>query len=220
MKLVHVSDTHSLFPKLPEGDVIVHTGDLCPNATRGKREIEVPFQAGWVRGNITRFKEWIGARPFLFVQGNHDFTPNVCDILVENGIDAHDISNKKLTVGGLTYYGFPFVPYIAGEWNWEVHGDQMQREIRRLRDILEENPVDILCCHAPIYGILDMYYTHCGNLHMADLFNYGLAREKWPKVYLHGHIHEANGETTLDEMRISNAATTVHLIPIGEEQEG
>lgn len=216
MIIVHVSDNHSVLYPLPkEGDVVVHTGDFLPNASRGKREIEVPFQTEWLKLNADRIKNWIDNRPFLFSYGNHDFCPNICDILQDHGIDAHDITSTVYEFGGLKFYGFPFIPFLAGEWNGECFGDQMQREVRRIKDVILEHKVDILCAHCPIYGILDLYLEeHCGNQQLADLLSYGIDRDKWPKALLCGHVHEGNGITDLDGMLVSNAATTVHLLDI------
>lgn len=216
----HVSDTHGFFPDLPkEAEIIIHSGDLCPNMTRGHRETEVKFQSEWVKRNALTFKDWIGDRPFLFCMGNHDFTPYVCRTLREVGIDAIDITSTKIERDGIKYYGFPFIPYIDGEWNGECFVDQMQREVRRLKDELESG-IDILVAHAPIAGILDSFNgNHYGNCQMADMFNYRLDRKFWPKAYLCGHIHlndldQKNRMSELDGMIISNAATKVNFLEI------
>lgn len=214
MLIGHVSDTHGSFPDIAKNvDVIVHSGDLCPNKTRGHRETELKFQSEWIKRNIPIFKEWIGDRPFLYCMGNHDYNPYVCRTLRDNGIEAIDITLKKYTLDGVRYYGFPFIPYIVGEWNFECIADQMQREIRILKDELISG-IDILVAHAPIAGILDKNTNgeHCGNNQMADLFNYTIDSSLWPRMYLHGHLHESNGFSVLEDMFISNAATVVNLI--------
>lgn len=216
MKYVHVSDTHGYFPTLPtEGKIVIHSGDLCPNKTRGHRETEVKYQSEWVKKNALTFKDWIGDRPFLFCMGNHDFTPYVCRILREVGIDAVDITSTRYVRDGVRYYGFPFIPYIEGEWNGEMFPSQMQREVDHLQEELEKG-VDILVAHAPIANILDCegVNEHWGISHMANMFSYKLDEKNWPKAYLCGHVHGNHGTTHLDKMLISNAATTVHLVEV------
>ncbi len=220
MLLCHVSDTHGCFPDLPkEAEIIIHSGDLCPNLTRGNREIEIPYQSNWVRKKSATFRDWIGDRPFLFCRGNHDFAPMICEILVKNGIKAVDLTSKKVYVKDFSFYGFPFIPYISGEWNCECFVDQMQREVRRLKDILESG-IDILVAHAPIAGVLDFWENgHYGNQQMSDLFSYQLDQKFWPKAYLHGHIHtDASDQKDrvdhLEEMLISNAGTKVNLLEV------
>lgn len=212
----HVSDTHGYFPDLhKEAEIIIHSGDLCPNKTRGNRSIEIPYQSEWVKGNAKTFKDWIGDRPFLLSYGNHDFSPYICRILQLEGINAINITNTKVTLNGVRYFGFPHIPYIEGEWNCESTVPQMQKEIRRLKDELESG-IDILVAHSPIAGILDLNsdYERCGNRQMADLFNYMLDDKFWPKAYLCGHIHQDHGISSLGDMIISNAATTVNLIEV------
>ncbi len=232
MFIDHVSDTHGCFPTLSsKAEVIIHSGDLCPNKTRGIREIEVPFQQEWLKRKAPTFKEWIGDRPFIFCMGNHDFAPNVCQILKDEAdINAIDSTGEKVTLNGIRFYGFPFIPYIDGEWNGECTSAQMHREIRRLGDILRSG-IDILIAHAPPYGILDANFVirdglnkgdvvvpdwaeHCGNSHLVDLFSYGLEEKYCPKYLLCGHTHEHWGYDELYGIKISNAATKVNSINI------
>ena len=64
MRIVHISDTHSmhrLLTKLPEGDVIVHSGDFTLTGTEAE---------------ALDFMEWFCDLPYrhkVFIAGNHDF---------------------------------------------------------------------------------------------------------------------------------------------------
>lgn len=220
MKLLHVSDNHSYFPQLPEdGDVVIHTGDFLPNASRGNLSIEIPFQTQWIKSRIETFRSWLDGKHFIFSAGNHDFCTEFCNILNEAGINAVDITNKLYRYKNITMYGFPWVPYIAGEWSYECQIDEMARHIRKLKDILIENKVDILLAHSPIANILDEYQgLHLGNTLMANLFSYELEEKYWPKLYCCGHIHQAAGVSKLVNMIISNAATRVHTIDMTIEK--
>lgn len=225
MKIIHVSDTHGTFPTLPaEGDVVVHSGDGLPNASRGKLPIEIPFQNNWIRKNTKSYAQWLNGRPMLYCMGNHCFI-SPCDLLQEAGINAIDITNKTVTFNGLKFCGFPYIPYLDGEWNFEKRLPEMALEIRKLKDQIA-NGVDVLVCHAPPYGVLDSnfvirredgtlipdYGEHCGNSLLNTLLTYEL--EKLPKALLVGHIHEHHSVTEEWGITISNAATTVHLIEI------
>lgn len=228
MLICHVSDTHSFFPTIPaEAELIVHSGDLCPNLTRGNREIEVPYQTEWLREKAATFKDWIGNRPFLFTRGNHDFVPNLCEILQEYEINAIDLTSRKVTVAGIRFYGFPFIPFIDGEWNGECTSEQMSREVNHLKIQLIDG-LDVLVAHAPPYGILDADFVirtenqeivpawanRFGNRQLTNLFSYDLEDRYFPKYLLCGHVHESYGRAEFFGMQVSNAATRVHLMDI------
>lgn len=232
MKLAHCSDTHGyLWPEIPDDcDVVIHSGDGLPNRSRGRRSTETPFQTEWVTKNVEKYREWLKGKPLIYVPGNHCFI-SPCEILAKAGIEAIDISNKLYEFDGKKLWGFPFIPYIAGEWAYECTVDMMQREIRKLKDILLSEKVDILVAHAPLYGILDNnatvrdengnltnYGDHCGNRQMINMFMYDVPEERWPQLYCHGHLHESWGTDVLTGegrvMVISNAATTLHTIHI------
>lgn len=212
--IIHVSDNHSAFLPLPEiGDLIVHSGDMLPNASRGNKNIEYQFQTNWVIQNIENFKKWLGDRPLLFVSGNHDFI-DPCKILRDNSIDATNISNMHYSFKDINFYGFPYIPYIAGEWAYECTVPEMQQEIRKLKDAFEKR-IDILVCHAPLHGILDdSYGIKIGNAQMNDLLSYGLETKQLPRWLLHGHAHGGHGWSEIMGIQISNAATTVHTIHV------
>ena len=63
MKIVLISDTHGLHDKilLPQGDMIIHAGDVSNKGTYGE---------------VTSFLHWFKNLPFkhkVFIAGNHDF---------------------------------------------------------------------------------------------------------------------------------------------------
>lgn len=228
LSICHVSDNHSAFiPLSPGAEVIVHTGDLLPNASRGNRNIEPGFQERWVRNNIEKFKKWLDGRPFIYTAGNHDFLANLVEILCEHGMEAYDINNRRLEFRGFNFYGFPYINYICGEWNYELTSPEMHSKIRELKDNL--SGVDILCAHSPPYNILDSTYVFMdsegnmdysmgaryGNQHLADLITY-----KWdeienpPRYILVGHCHDSHFEEEKFGIYFSNAATTSRLIKL------
>src|ERR1035437_9703982 len=107
--IAHVSDTHGQsWPEIPdECDMVIHSGDGMPNASRGNVEIEIPFQTKWVKNNVENYRKWLKGKPLLYCQGNHCFI-NPCPILNENGIETIDLTNKIGLYKGIVFYGFPF----------------------------------------------------------------------------------------------------------------
>lgn len=207
MRLLHISDTHGTFPDLnARADIIVHSGDLLPNASRGGPN-EAVWQVGWIVSNSVRLRNWIGSRPFLFIHGNHDFaiaTPWLRDA----GIDAVCLDDVSYTENGVSFYGIPWTKYFTGEWNRELHPHEMQAVINRIPY------VNVLVSHGPPLGILDhnAYGERCGCPTIRSALDYGTIPV--PDVYLCGHIHESNGVCRIRETLYSNAATTQHIIEL------
>lgn len=214
MRILHVSDTHGTFPNLdPCADIIVHSGDLLPNFSRGGPE-EACRQMDWIRDNALLLRAWIGGRPFLFTHGNHDFCANTADLLVDAAIDAICLDDRVHVEQHVRFYGVPWTKHFTGEWNRELHPPEMQAVINRIP------PVDVLVAHGPPLGILDVnaYGEFCGCPTMRNALDYGTI--PMPALYLCGHIHESHGVTGRkmgtypDPILFSNAATTQHILEI------
>lgn len=222
VRICHISDTHSGFPRLyGRYDCVLHTGDFFPNShhvMQGNKNREAVFQLQWLRDNMANIKAWLQGHPFLFVLGNHDFVP--AEMMEQElrsfGIDARNITNKHFNFREVDFYGFPYVPVISGMWNYEKDLPEMQIEVDKLVEILNAKHVDVLACHAPLYQTLDLSMGNelCGSTIIANGLDYKVSKDMLPGYYLCGHIHEANGITIRNGMVISNAATTLHVIEV------
>jgi Icc-related predicted phosphoesterase len=204
MIITHVSDTHGQFPQCNRDDsiILVHSGDFLPNISRGIVEAEQEFQTEWVEKNIQQISDWIGNRIFVFCRGNHDFIDPTA-MLIAAGIKAVGITCAAQTVCGLKFYGFPFIPFIVGEWMFETYKNAMSDRVSEI-----PNDLDILVAHCPPYGIL----SEEGNTSLITWLDYVV--EKKPKMLLCGHFHANHGLYVYDGMLISNAATVVHHIQL------
>lgn len=224
--IAHFSDTHGLPRKRVPDDasIIVHTGDLFPNKTRGNRFVEPGYQREWLIKVLPNWHAWCGGRPFIHVPGNHDFFDPV-PLMRRAGIDAHGVDSRELvkiwlassmTVDGvlteerhITFAGIPDIPWMGGEWNHERHEVEISE---RFAEVLALRP-DVVVCHCPIYGVLDSAYgNHIGSTSIATALLYG---EHEPLAYLHGHCHESHGEARLRNTLVSNAATIRRTITLG-----
>jgi len=217
---MHCSDLHAYFPELSgDFDVVVSSGDFFPNKHWGPnknpklRKEEQEFQTNWLLKNIPFIKKWLNNKPFLWCSGNHDFI-NPCEILNKNGIQAIDLDNKVVDFLNYTWYGFPFISKIRGDWNWERDLPELKQEVNnfllKLKDSNKFNNLDILVAHAPIYGKLDQYYgENCGDRFINSKLEYQL--QKLPYVYLDGDVHNCYGIDYLGEIFISNAASGEEL---------
>ena len=219
MKLIHTSDNHGdsffyLDIIFEDADIIVNSGDFLPSITMEERwkcknesEIhyaETIYQHKWMMDHMDAFKDTIDKSAFVLCPGNHDYYNPIPD-MIKAGIDAYDINQKMKTIKGLSFYGFPFIPFIGGNWNYEKEPDDMREWVK----IIPEG-IDILVAHCPPANILCESFDgkDGGNAALANWLSYGC--EKLPKMVLSGHFHKTHGIETYMNMKISNAATVVH----------
>jgi Icc-related predicted phosphoesterase len=223
MRICHTSDTHGGFPKLHGPyDIVVHSGDFFPNShalyNNGDKQAEATFQSEWLCLNIRNMKKWLQESPFLFVLGNHDFmNPDAMESLLRTeGITAINLTDKIITYDNVNFYGFPYIPYISGDWNYEREIPEMQVEVDKMVTELNNKYVDVLVCHAPIHGTLDKTWGNevVGSSVIANALDYKISKDTMPSYYLHGHIHEAHGIAIRNNILVSNAGTTQHLLEI------
>ena len=101
MRLIILSDTHNLHSRLaplPDGDVLVHAGDISGRGTLGE---------------IGAFVEWFAALPHrykIMIAGNHDFAfetrAAAAEALVPAGVtylrDAATIDHRRDKILGVS----------------------------------------------------------------------------------------------------------------------
>lgn len=217
MKFIAVSDTHSTFPILPRNaEFIVHCGDLLPNFKNASREDEWHLQRKWIENRIQIFKEWLDGRPLIYVSGNHDFYTEMWYDLTFNQIECHCINDKFLDFKGIKFYGFPWIPFIHGGFNFEATDDQMKDKLNHVHHkFLMHGMPDIFVAHSAIANVLDESIDGrgFGSTHIANMITYNW-RDNLPKWYLHGHIHYSHGIADIFNMKVCNSATNPYLLEI------
>lgn len=222
MKILHFSDNHSTLPVFPEEefDLIVCSGDFLPNSNNYlNRKEEVRFQENWLVQNEQRLVEWIGKKRFLFCGGNHDFISPV-PLMRRFGIDAFDITNAHHEFDGVQFYGFPYIPYTGAMWNYETTPQMMSDLFDNVINRINDNQIDVLVTHSPIYGYCDKEDhrggQRFGSTVMDNLLKY--RAQRLPQLMLCGHIHHGRPFSDYPysgsepKMLISNAATRVHIL--------
>lgn len=199
MRIGHFSDLHGnlgkFFATNEVPDVWVCSGDLFPNITRGDVNVEPDFQKAWFNTVAGRLMARLGGKPVVWVGGNHDYV-NLATLLCEQGYNnAYDVTAAALDLGGHRFAGFSEVPWIAGEWNGEVH------ELGPMVDQAMDADPTILVTHAPAAGILDDDFGGghgCGNRPLTRALAY---RPHRIVAHLFGHIHAQSGRD-IEEMGI------------------
>ena len=224
VRFVCVSDTHDRchLDKLPDtswvpdGDVLLHAGDLTYNGELGE---------------LRRANDWLGALPHetkLVMAGNHDLVFDVdlyardwkqwhkSDMLGELGVqNAHDLAAEVLSnatylqhdlyvheASGLRVYAapeLPDVPKYKMAFCRDPSGEELDEAYAKVPD-----DVDVLLTHGPPKGVLDRVFLgmHVGS---EALTRHVLERIK-PRFHVFGHIHESYGVEVRESTTFINAA--------------
>jgi len=197
-RFVLVSDTHNQHSsvQLPDGDVLIHSGDFSFNGNM--KEYKNFFF--WLEGQEKRYKH------VIWVAGNHDGNRFVEERgeawLEETFVEVPGIylQDTSVVVAGYRVYGSPWTPQF-GNWSFMESRDA----IKQKWDAIPED-TEILVTHGPPFEIGDRNSSQdpcgCGWLkqrvkELPDL-----------KMHVFGHIHESAGEHSLfgSDIKFVNAS--------------
>lgn len=205
MKLVITSDTHyPLKNRLPDGDVLIHAGDLMYSGGPEEWASRVESLAG--QSHKTK----------IYVPGNHDF-----HVELYEGVAVAELRRAGVTtlglhperavreIDGIKVLGLPFVTGLPG-WSFNRGEEWVRDYLDRIVEL--HGYPDIVVSHAPMYGVLDAiqpeqtkfaHQNHVGCMAYNHWFHTNTTRR--PKIWINGHIHESYGETTVEGCRFINA---------------
>ncbi|MFC1879552.1 metallophosphatase domain-containing protein [Chloroflexota bacterium] len=176
LRIVVISDTHSLHHQvnIPDGDILVHAGDLTDTGTQAQV------------GAFNDFWATLPHRHKIVIAGNHDFyfeqSPQEARALLTN---CNYLQDEAISIESLKFYGSPWTPWF---YDWAFN---LQRGAP-LREKWEMIPPDtqVLITHGPPSGYGDRT-TRGEQTGCADLLD-AVARIK-PWLHIYGHIHEGAG---------------------------
>lgn len=213
MRILHISDCQGdlkIFEDacLNDSDIVIDTGDLLPNKLHdginsGSKEEDAKYQERFLYANKHRIIRLLKDRPFIFVQGNHDWI--WLDMLGYKNL--FQLNNSSLIINNYKFYGFPNVPHMR-QWN-------NYTEDPKFGYILDNIPIDtdILVTHVPPRHILDnTSHDQSGHIGISNLQE----RIKQTKIRLHlfGHVHESNGISIVNNVIYSNASRGHRIINV------
>ncbi len=217
MRIVHISDWHWQFQKLPEADLYVVTGDMLKDhdcsdkyGDRNIRLERIKQHAGMQKLQKNGgFSQFLGSpkAPLICVRGNHDFV-EIAPLFADCNLVHEFIKNEVIEVLGMKITGHRGVPAINGYFSDEVHRNDLLDRVRAME------VSDVYVTHYPpdIRGLDGTEYCYYG---LDGMSNNLLYRDHGGRQALHcfGHIHECGGNILSREgVFFSNAATTYNIL--------
>lgn len=196
MRLVALADTHGYHRALtvPDGDVLVHAGDLTLRGTRPQLE----DVADWLRALPHRHKVVVAGNHDFWLQGNRAGAREVFRGL-------HYLEDEEVTLDGVRFYGSPWQPWFH-DWAFNARrGAPIDVYWQRI-----PVGVDVLVTHGPPAGFGDRVFDG-QRVGCEDLLRH-LVRVR-AKVHLFGHIHEDRGAWTHGATRVVNCTTSECELP-------
>ena len=194
MKLVCISDTHSMhrrIPEIPDGDVLIHAGDCL-----GAGTLE----------DVADLNDWLGTLPHrhkIVIAGNHDWVfqeaPDHARELLTN---ATYLEDSGIEIEGVRFWGSPWSPTFMDWAFMQDRGEPIDRYWQRI-----PANTNVLITHTPPNGIGDEVDTglRYESVGCEDLLV--RVRQVKPQVHIYGHIHEGYGEHARWDTRFINAST-------------
>jgi predicted phosphodiesterase len=191
LKVVCISDTHGADVSLPDGDLLLHAGDLTGNGTFKQIQAALDWLSRQphehkviIAGNHDGLldKQFVASHPDQYpgeTRGEADFNWGSLTYLKDSSVTLGFHNGRSLKV-----FGSPWTCRTRG-FGVGIDDDIWNGKI--------PNGTDILLSHGPPFGHLDS--TELGNRGSKSLLK-ELNRAQ-PKLVVYGHIHEGYGQELL-----------------------
>lgn len=193
LRVVHVSDTHMSHHqlKMPDGDILVHTGDLS-----GVTNMNELFSFNnWLKGMEGKYRE------IFFVPGNHDGQFEQLSFCQNILTECKVLFDQQVEFDGYKIYGSPWTLTFFDWW--------FMKDKDKIQEVWDKIPDDtnILLTHQPPYLCLDRAYEYIKNKRNQEdtkrILNVGckalretcMNRLKKLQLNCFGHLHMDGGKT-------------------------
>jgi Icc-related predicted phosphoesterase len=215
MKICATSDLHGYLPPIPECDIFLIAGDICPSYNH-----EIYFQEQWLRGNFSEWLRAVPARYKVYIAGNHDFYFE--DQLkqrfgrqyrrdgIESETNPYYLEDSMCEIEGLKIYGSPWQLRF---YDWAFNLDEPE-----LSNVFDKIPkCDILVTHSPPFMCGDLVNDVPEN----EVFDHNKVypkknngskkliekiKEYKPALHVYGHIHSGYGIYMVDSTICANVS--------------
>lgn len=192
MKITVVSDLHGHLPQIPECELLLIGGDICPVSNH-----RLEFQQSWLDTNFRYWLKRIPVKKIIAVAGNHDFIFQDKPHLVPNDLPWTYLEDSGIEYNGLKIFGLPWQP-IFGWWAYNL----AEPDLKKKWDLIP-NDTNILVLHGPPYGYGDVASRH-NSLGYENTGSPSLTEKikQIPdlKLCIWGHIHRSYGIYKMPEL--------------------
>lgn len=190
MRITAISDLHGNLPTVPESDLLLLAGDLCPDnvATLVSAEKCAELQGIWLKETFIPWLNDLQVAETVMIFGNHDFIGQFPRFLPRHfGPNVTLLEDSITSVGGLTVYGTPWVGNIP-MWAFNLP----QKELAEKMSLIPSG-LDILMTHNAPKGVGDFLpnYGNVGDKNLTRVL--GAEGFVKPRLHVFGHIHEGRG---------------------------
>jgi hypothetical protein len=195
MRICAISDLHGYLPQVPECDLLLIAGDICPVWNH-----DLGYQANWLDNYFRRWLTRVRARCIVGVAGNHDIIFETRPGLIPNDLPWTYLQDSGCIFGGLKIWGSPWQP-IFRNLAFNASGKLRQERWARIPD-----DTDILVTHCPPFGIGDLApregggSEHCGCSFLLERMH-TLSKLK---LAVFGHIHDGRGSYAIGGKTLAN----------------
>lgn len=200
MKIVTLSDTHGHLPTdLPDGDVLVIAGDICP-----VYDHSIDYQHWWLDNRFNLWLDDLSYKEIVCVCGNHD-------IIFENApqkvpkLHCNYLQDSMVIIDDVVFYGYPHTIPFCG---WAFNADPAR--LKAAADMIPDS-TNVLITHGPPKGILDVvngrYCTPQFQNHLGDEYLKNKVDSLQNlKLHVFGHIHSGHGKDIINNTVFVNAS--------------
>lgn len=199
-RVIAIADLHGDLPEIPDCDLLLIAGDICPDFHRMSRARYGASRSGVVEDKgeqrqrhwlDTTFRTWLDELWTRGIQviatwGNHDFVGEH-PFLVPDDLEWTLLVDDEITTHGLRIWGTPWCPNLR-RWAFQINDHQNNIRCQQIPEGL-----DILMTHSPPFGVLDFVAPQFGSVHVGDEWlRNEMERLRVPTMVC-GHIHEERG---------------------------
>lgn len=188
MKIVTISDLHGKLPdNIPECDLLLIGGDICPDYYSSIRAVEQLF---WLNNE---FRKWLNRQParnIVSTWGNHDWV-GYSDAVNRLNLPWKVLVDEQLIIDGFKIWGSPWQPRFC---DWAFNLDEP--DLAKKWELIPKG-IDILLLHGPPYGYGDLAPSYGRS--KRETVNTGSPSltvkiaDIRPRLVVCGHIHSGYG---------------------------